>query len=102
MGIALFSVLALVLSACSTAATPTLADAGGIGPLRRPPDPRRPPGLRTPSAAAGTWKVGVVTDVGTSMTELQPVLVRRRGEGRHGDQRELAARDRRRTRPIRE
>ncbi len=70
MGIALFSVLALVLSACSTAATPTPA-APTVAPSAAAPSSAESPaasGSAAPSssgAASGAWKVGVVTDVGT-------------------------------------
>ena len=69
MGIALFSVLALVLSACSTAATPTPAasQAASAAPstAESPAASGSAGASSAPSAAAGAWKVGVVTDVGT-------------------------------------
>jgi basic membrane protein A and related proteins len=67
MGIALFSVLALVLSACSTAATPTPSPTQAPAPstAESPAASGSAGASGAPSAAAGTWKVGVVTDVGT-------------------------------------
>jgi basic membrane protein A len=70
MGLALFSALAIVVSACSTAATPTPAPTQA--PSAAPPSAAESPAASASagasagsSQAAGTWKVGVVTDVGT-------------------------------------
>jgi basic membrane protein A len=68
MGIALFSVLALVLSACSTAATPTPSPTQAPSAAPSAVESPASSGSAAPSgsgAASGTWKVGVVTDVGT-------------------------------------
>jgi basic membrane protein A len=66
MGLALFSGLALLISACSSSATP----APSVAPATESAAPATPEA--SPSAAesvapsaAATWKVGVVTDVGT-------------------------------------
>ena len=71
MGLALFSALAIVVSACSTAATPTPA-APTQAPSAAAPSAAESPAASASagasagsSQAAGTWKVGVVTDVGT-------------------------------------
>jgi basic membrane protein A and related proteins len=72
MGIALFSVLALVLSACSTAATPTPSAPSAAPSVAAPSSAESPAAsgsagasAAASGAASGTWKVGVVTDVGT-------------------------------------
>ena len=71
MGLALFSGLALLISACSTAATPSpsATTAASTAPTATAPASTAPSGSApasvAPSAPASQWKVGVVTDVGT-------------------------------------
>lgn len=70
MGLALFSGLALLISACSTSTTPS--PSASTTPTSAPPSAVSTPAPSgsapasvPPSTAASQWKVGVVTDVGT-------------------------------------
>jgi basic membrane protein A and related proteins len=71
MGLALFSGLALLVSACTSAATPSPSPtAASAAPTTAPTAVASAPassGSPAPSGSASTaqWKVGVVTDVGT-------------------------------------
>ena len=70
MGLALFSGLALLISACSTSTTPSPSAStvpASVPPstVSTPAPSGSAPASVPPSTAASQWKVGVVTDVGT-------------------------------------
>ena len=68
LGLTLFAGLTLVVSACSTAATPvpTTPPATSAAPSSAAPSASASASApASPSASATAWKVGVVTDVGT-------------------------------------
>ena len=62
IGLSLFATAAIIVSACSGAATPAPAT---TAPTDAPPASVAPTDSPTPTEPGKVWKVGVVTDVGT-------------------------------------